>query len=261
MPTPYVNDRSKTSLCWTADRRADQPGASDRLAASAPTTRPTALTAAEPRSSPISARGRAQINPSGRRRWSWARRATTYRTAVPVHFGVAMCHYDEVVRSVTGSSAERLTARGSRFRPGRYPAPAMRAARAAIVPCTTTRRSATAGQGDDRAGLTVGIDPAAYWEHGPDHRDNPRRDPRYMASCHGCGRDRGHPQDVSHHRTDRDGRLHRCVARGQAPSSRLARHSRRSHRMRAAAQRCPAGPQALGSLSGNRLPEVITGRG
>ena len=113
-------------------------------------------------------------------------------------------------------------------------------------------------QGDDRAGLTAGIDPAAYWGHGPDHRDNHRRDPRHMACRHGCRRDRGHAQDVSHHRTDRDGRLHRRVARGQAPWSRLARRSRRGHPMPTVARRYPAGPQTpgtrLGSLPDSRLP-------
>jgi hypothetical protein len=48
------------------------------------------------------------------------------------------------------------------------------------------------------------------------------------------------------------------VARGRAPSSRLARRSRRGHPMPAAAQRYPAGPQTpgnrLGSLPGSRLP-------
>jgi len=39
----------------------------------------------------------------------------------PAVRGVAMCHYDEVVRSVTGSSAERLTARRSWFRPRPLP--------------------------------------------------------------------------------------------------------------------------------------------
>ncbi len=70
----------------------------------------------------------------------------------------------------------------------------------------------------------------AYWGHGPDHRDNPRRDPRHMACRRGCGRDRCHAQDVSPHRADRDGRLHRRVACGQAPSPQLARRSRRGQR-------------------------------
>ena len=74
--------------------------------------------------------------------------------------------------------------------------------------------------------------PGAYWGHGPNHRDNPRRDPRHMACRHGCGRDRCHAQDVSPHRADRDGRLHRRVARGQAPWSQLARRSRRGQRDR-----------------------------
>ncbi len=47
--------------------------------------------------------------------------------------------------------------------------------------------------------------------------DNPRRDPRHLACRHGCGRDRGNAQDVCHHRADRDGRIRRRVARGQAP--------------------------------------------
>ena len=46
-----------------------------------------------------------------------------------------MCHYDEVVRSVAGSSAGRLAARRIWFQPTRHrAAPATRAARAAIVP-------------------------------------------------------------------------------------------------------------------------------
>ena len=46
-----------------------------------------------------------------------------------------MCHYDEVVRSVAGSAAGRLTARRSWFQSARYrAAPATWAARAAIVP-------------------------------------------------------------------------------------------------------------------------------
>ena len=74
--------------------------------------------------------------------------------------------------------------------------------------------------------------PGRYWGHGPDHRNNPRRDSRHMACLHGCGRDLRNAQDVSHHRTDRDGRLHRRVACGQAPSSRLTRRSRRGQRDR-----------------------------
>ena len=166
-----------------------------------------------------------------------------------------MCHYDEVVRSVAGNAAGRLTARRSWFQSARY------RGRRGRRSCRERRRGPVRPrdrQGDDRAGLTVGIDPAAYWEHGPVHRDNPRRDSRHMACRHGCGRDRGYPQDVCHHRTDRDGRIRRRVARGQAPSSRLARRSRRGHPMRAAARRYPAGPQTPGnrpgSLPGSRLP-------
>jgi hypothetical protein len=188
------------------------------------------------------------------------------RAAVPVHLRVTMCHSDEVVRSVADSSAGRLTARRSWFQPARYrAAPATRAARAGgrrgRRSCRERRRGPARPrerQGDDRAGLTAGMDPAAYWGHGPDHRNDPRRDPRHMACHHGCGRDRGHAQDVCHHRTDRDGRLHRRVARGQAPWSRLALRSRRGHPMPAAARRWPAGLQTpgyrLGSLAGSRLP-------
>jgi hypothetical protein len=103
--------------------------------------------------------------------------------------------------------------------------------------------------------------PGAYCVHGPDPRDNPRRDPRHLACRHGRRRDLRHAQDVFPHRADRDGRLHRRVARGQAPSPRLARRSRRGHLVRAAARRCPAGPETsgsrLGSLPGNR---IIRGR-
>ena len=84
--------------------------------------------------------------------------------------------------------------------------------------------------------------PGAYWGHGPDHRDNPRRDPRHMACRHGCGRDRCNAQDVSPHRADRDGRLHRRVARGQAPSPQLARRSRRGQRDRNTVLRTSSGP-------------------
>ena len=86
--------------------------------------------------------------------------------------------------------------------------------------------------------------PGAYSGHGPDYRDNPRRDPRHMACRHGCGRDRCHAQDVSPHRADRDGRLHRRVARGQAPSPQLARRSRRGQRDR---KYRSAHPQRTGS--------------
>jgi len=71
--------------------------------------------------------------------------------------------------------------------------------------------------------------PGAYWGHAPDHRDNRRRDPRHIACLHGCRQDRRNAQDISHHRADRDSRHHHRVARGQAPSSRLARRSRRGH--------------------------------
>jgi hypothetical protein len=84
--------------------------------------------------------------------------------------------------------------------------------------------------------------PGAYWGHGPDHRDNPRRDPRHMACRRGCGRDRCNAQDVSPHRADRDGRLHRRVARGQAPSPQLARRSRRGQRDRNTVLRTSSGP-------------------
>lgn len=72
-----------------------------------------------------------------------------------------MCHDDEVVRSVAGSAARRLTARRLTARrswsqsAARYRA--ARAARAAIVPRTTTRPSAAPEkQGDDRSGLAAG---------------------------------------------------------------------------------------------------------
>ena len=58
--------------------------------------------------------------------------------------------------------------------------------------------------------------------HGPDHRDNPRRDPRHLDCCHSRGRDLRNAQGVPHHRADRAGCLYRCVVRGRAPSSRLA---------------------------------------
>jgi hypothetical protein len=73
--------------------------------------------------------------------------------------------------------------------------------------------------------------PGAYWGHAPDHRDNPRRDPRCIACRHGCGQDRRNAQDVSHHRADRGGRHHHRVARGPASSPRLARRSRCGHPM------------------------------
>jgi hypothetical protein len=169
-----------------------------------------------------------------------------------------MCHYDEVVRSVAGSAAGWLTARRSWFQPAaRY-----RAARAAIVPRTTTRPSAAPEkQGDNRSGLAAGIDPAAYWGHGPDHRGNPWRDPRRMACRHGCGRDRGYGQDVCYRRADRNGRIRRRVARGQAPWSRLAAQPLRAP---------DAEPLRGGGRPGRRIraagwaagyPEVITGPG
>ena len=172
------------------------------------------------------------------------------RTAVPVHLEVAMCHYDEVVRSVAGSAAGRLTARRSWFS-------RRVTARRGRRSCRERRRGPAGPrekQGDDRAGLTAGIDPAAYWGHGPDHRDNPRRDPRHMACRHGCGRDRGYAQDFCHSRTDRDGRIRRRVARGQAPWSRLARRSRCGHPMPTAARRWPTVPQTPGYRLGSRLP-------
>ena len=112
--------------------------------------------------------------------------------------------------------------------------------------------------------------PGAYWGHAPDHRDNPQRDPRHIACFHGCGQDCRNAQDVSHHRADRDGRHHHRVARGQAPSPRLARRSRGGHPMPATARPYLAGPQTpgsrLGSLLRNRLSEgglseAITGPG
>jgi hypothetical protein len=96
--------------------------------------------------------------------------------------------------------------------------------------------------------------PGAYWGHGPDHRDNPQRDRRCIACPHGCEWDRCRAQDVSHHRADRDGRHHHRVARGQAPSSRLARRSRCGHPMPAAARLCPAKPQTPGSRLGSLPP-------
>ena len=72
-------------------------------------------------------------------------------------------------------------------------------------------------------GTTAACRAGAYWVNGTDHRDNPRRDPRHLAGRHGCGRDPHHIQDVPHRRADRDGCLHRRLARGQALSARLAR--------------------------------------
>ena len=79
---------------------------------------------------------------------SGSRRGSAHRSAgMTVHLGVTMCHYDEAVRSVADSAAGRLTARRSWFQSARYrAAPATRAARAAIVPSTTTRPSAAAGK-------------------------------------------------------------------------------------------------------------------
>ena len=92
-----------------------------------------------------------------------------------------------------------------------------------------------------------------------------RRDPRHMACRHGCGRDRGHTQDVCHHRTDRDGRRHRCVARGQAPWSRLARAQppRAPDAGRCARYRPDRRLRATGwaACRGADYPEVITGPG
>ena len=97
------------------------------------------------------------------------------------------------------------------------------------------RAVTTCDQAPSRPGMPGGPRPAPvarsstggtlgrYWGHGPGHRDNPRRDPRHLACRHRCGRDLRDAQDVCHHRTDRDGRLHRGVARGQAPQRRLAR--------------------------------------
>jgi len=107
-------------------------------------------------------------------------------------------------------------------------------------------------QGDDRAGLTAGLDPAAYWGHGPDHRDNPRGDSRHMVCRHGCGRDRGYAQGVCHHRADRDGRLRRRVARGQALWPRLARP--------AAATRCrPLGGGACRAADSGLVAGTVSG--
>ena len=86
--------------------------------------------------------------------------------------------------------------------------------------------------------------PGAYRGHGPDHRDNPRRNPCHLACRHGCGRDLRSAQDVPHHRADRDGRPRRRVARGQAPSGRLAWRVRRGHPMR---------PRRAGIRPGRRL--------
>jgi hypothetical protein len=61
----------------------------------------------------------------------------------------------------------------------------------------------------------------AYWVHGPDDLDDPRRDPRRLACLHGRWLDLRHAQDVCHYRADRGGRLHRCVDRRQTPSPRL----------------------------------------
>jgi hypothetical protein len=93
--------------------------------------------------------------------------------------------------------------------------------------------------------------PGAYWGHGPDHRDNPQRDRRRIACPHGYERDRCRSQDASHHRADRNGRHRHRVARGRAPSSRLARRSRCGHPMPAAARPCPAMPQTPGSRLGS----------
>jgi len=103
-----------------------------------------------------------------------------------------------------------------------------------------------------RGPLRTAVPRAHTGGHGPDHRDNPRRDPRHMACLHGCGRDRCNAQDVSHHRADRDGRLHRRAARGQAPSSRLARRSppatsRAATRLAGTTVRSLSGPARCGA--------------
>ena len=105
---------------------------------------------------------------------------------------------------------------------------------------TPANSPAAGGRHGRRLPQTTG----ACWGPGPDHRDNPRRDPRHLACLHGRGRDLRNVQDVSHHRADRDGRLHRRVARGQRPSPRLAQRSRRSHPMR---------PRRGGTRPGRRL--------
>src|SRR5262249_36479146 len=86
------------------------------------------------------------------------------------------------------------------------------------------------GETLDFTGRQAGPATGAYWVHGPDHRDNPRRDPRHRACRHGCGRDLGNIQGVLHHRADRDGGVHRRVARGQALPARLARRGRSRER-------------------------------
>lgn len=101
------------------------------------------------------------------------------------------------------------------------------------------RRGGPQGPGPDRGGRhdrRLPGAPGAYWVHGPDHMDNPRRDPRHLACLRGRGRDLRNAQDVSHHRADRDGRLHRRVARGQRRSPRLARRggNRPGRRLQAA---------------------------
>jgi hypothetical protein len=44
-----------------------------------------------------------------------------------------------------------------------------------------------AGQGPGRSARPR-LPAGAYWVNGPDHRDNPRRDPRHLACRHGRGR-------------------------------------------------------------------------
>ncbi len=80
-----------------------------------------------------------------------------------------------------------------------------------------------------------------------------------MACLHSCGRDLCNAQDVCHHRADRDGRLHRRVARSQAPSSRLARRSRRGHPLPAAARGTRPGRRLRAACRATGYPGAITG--
>ncbi len=109
------------------------------------------------------------------------------------------------------------------------------------------------------AEIVVSLDRAHTGRHGPDHRNNPRRDSRHMACLHSCGRDLCNAQDVCHHRADRDGRLHRRVARSQAPSSRLARRSRRGHPLPAAARGTRPGRRLRAACRATGYPGAITG--
>ena len=174
----------------------------------------------------LPARGR-QGNPAApqshraarRLRHRQAHQATLWHPAAP-HLPSARCGVgrrrgrDRPARTSPSALAGRPSSRAWR-RPGRdRPRPG-------AVPARDTRRPARPrppGRHDRRLPGT----PGAYWVHGPDHRDNPRRDPRHLACLHGRRRDLCHAQDVCHHRADRHGRLHRRVARGQAPSPRLA---------------------------------------